>query len=195
MKHIFLITTLILLSWNILVIAAKKKSSTSSSSSNTEVLNNVFRLQSSLKYGALIPLSDRNYSRYINESPREYSSLIMFTATDPKYGCSACHRAKGTMEEVAKLYNTQYNLTNAVQSQRLVFFTLEVDDARNLFAEYQLDTVPRVYLLPPAPAKSTKPNLSKFEIDSRPLHEGLSATLEMLKEIANIDVRIPSLVY
>ena len=123
-------------------------------------------------------LTDKNFTKYIGERPRYYHAVLMFTATGEKYKCAICVAAKTSFVDGATLYSEQYNfaagadsdLSAAAQttaeteeslmqeaSKRVAFFILEVDNARGTFTNMGLETVPRVYALPPTRSASEDP--------------------------------------
>jgi hypothetical protein len=114
----------------------------------------------------------------------------MFTATAKQYQCSVCLRAKQVFEESARFYQSQFDLNSSSPSQRIVFFRIEVDNARNTFSDMSLETVPRVYLLPPTVEKSLKKKISDFEVESKILLEGPKAVLEEIEAKIGVKVRV-----
>lgn len=139
-------------------------------------------------YGPLVELGDKNFSTFITDRPRDYYSVVFLTATDPQYQCAVCMRTKQNAIEVAKTYFMQYNLTNSSPDKRIVFFNLEAEVSRRTFAELQLDTIPRLYIIPPAGEKDPRSSISDHEKDNRPFIDGLRPALELLQEQTNVNV-------
>jgi hypothetical protein len=140
--------------------------------------------------GPLVALSDRNFSKFINDRPRDYYAVVVLTATDPQYKCSVCVKAKGNLEDVAKLYVSQYNISEVPANQRVVFFKAEVDDARNIFTELRVETVPRTFVFPPADTKSKKVPMQEYEIEGRGFLEGLSSSVETVNNVTGVKIQI-----
>jgi hypothetical protein len=145
-------------------------------------------LEDKLKSTSMISLTDTNFTKFVVDRPRNYGALLMFTATEPKYQCSVCMKVKNNFEEVSKMYNAQYNFSDVKAEQKLVFFRLEVDSARNVFGELGLETVPRMYYLPPADVAAAKQSMEDLEIDSRPFMESISSALGHIEQFSKVQV-------
>lgn len=167
----------------------KTTTSTSSTSSHKKDTARLETLNSILMRSTqVIPLTDRNFSKFITERPRTYNSLVTLTATAAQYSCNMCVKAKVNYDEASRLYHSQYNFSTVPPEQRLVFFSVEVDDARNLFGELRIETVPRIYFVPAADVDSFRMQFSQQEIESRALLEGVTPMLELINEVAKIKV-------
>ena len=139
--------------------ASSSSSSSSKTSSNESPAAGEERrleLASKLSQFPVLALSDGNFSKYITSRPRDYWAILMFTALDPKYQCNICSMLHGTFKEVASLYQSQYSFLDDPAAKRLAFFLVDVDKARNKFDEMQLQTVPRLYVLPPREVGASK---------------------------------------
>lgn len=194
---LLVLTTLLLVSTQLALAAKKKKSTnkqsenpTTSTSSSTSNANKLELLSKALKSGPLLALGDRNFSKFITDRPRDYYTVLVLTATDPKYGCSVCAKGSANLEDVAKLYNSQYNISEVPENKRVLFFKAEVDDARNIFSELRIETVPRTFILPPADAKSKKVPLQDHEIEGRGFLEGLQASVDTVNSITGVKIQI-----
>lgn len=137
-------------------------------------------------------LSDTNFSTFVAERPRPYHALLMFTATDKRYQCSVCARAKQTFVEASKYYHDQYSFENENPSNRITFFVVDVDSSRNTFNEMGLETVPRVYMLPPTLDNTPKLRVGDYEIPSQSLLEGAKSFLQQMEDRSKIKV-IPTI--
>lgn len=177
-----------------LVAAAKKKKSSTSTKSETASSTSVNKFDSVIKAiktgGSLISLTDRNFSKFITDRPRDYYAVLVLTATDPRYGCSVCVKGKNNLEDVAKLYNSQYNLSAVDTNQRVVFFKAEVDDARNIFTELRVETVPRTFILPPADVKAKKVPIQEHEVEGRGFLENLQASVDTVNNATGVKVKL-----
>ena len=139
----------------------------------------------------IIPLSDRNFSDYIIDLPREYNALLMFTALAPKYQCSICMNIKDTFSKVATYYANQYNFNTTSIDKKLVFFMIDVDNSRNIFNDLALESVPRFFLIPPKDIHSTsKAKISTYEISTRLAIEGEQAFLTQIEEMSSIKISV-----
>ena len=169
----------------------KKSKGTTTSSTSDDDGSEEGALRRAATVARKIPvasLSDRNFTTYTKDRPRNYHAFIMFTATNPQYQCSICGRAKQRFVEAAQLYHDQYSFTDVDAKKRLAFFTLEVDDARMLFQEMKMDSVPHLYLLPPTTKHSPKMMLSDFEVPTHALLEGLPQLLGEIESATAIKV-------
>jgi hypothetical protein len=220
MSRVYKILLLLLTVWIYCACAAKKKktstasttsgtSKTTSSSSSSkkestrtqkdidkeaksqaDIQKKLEQLRDKINKNGVVSLTDDTFSKFVTDRPREYNAVLMFTATDPMYNCGVCVRAKGVFEDVAKAYNLQYNFTTASIEDRVVFFRVEVDDARQIFGSLQLETVPRFYALPPTTKDSPKLKLESLEIESRSFLEGLPTAIKFVSEVTKVKVRL-----
>lgn len=149
-------------------------------------VNTISKLLESQK---VLKLNDKNFSSFIVERPRLYNAVVMFTATSPQYQCSICVRTVDTFEQAAKYYKNQYDFNTSSPDQRVAFFVLEVDDSRRTFEEMKLETVPRVYALPPREVGSSKLKMADYEIDNRGIIEGVELLLEGILKLVGVKVR------
>ena len=124
------------------------------------------------------------------ERPREYFALLLFTATAAQYQCSVCVKTKQTFIDAASHYSNQFDFDTTPADRRVVFFVVEVDGARSVFSDMQLETVPRVYLLPPTTAKTPKSKISDFEVESRILLDGTASILGEVRSLTGVEVKI-----
>ena len=119
----------------------------------------------------------QNKHRYIIDRPRDYHAVIMFTASAQQYQCSVCHMALTGFVEGAKAYHDQADFMEGAStvfadsterqeaaSKRVAFFVLEVDAARSTFNDMGLESVPRIYALPPTQEGSPKMRMQDFDI-------------------------------
>lgn len=219
MSRLYKILLLLLTVWIYCACAAKKKKTTTTTSttsgtskttsssnkkestrtqkdidkeakSQADIQKKLEQLRDKINKNGVVSLSDDTFSKFVTDRPREYNAVLMFTATDPMYKCGVCVRAKGVFEDLAKAYNLQYNFTTASIEERVVFFRVEVDDARQIFGSLQLETVPRFYALPPTTKDSPKLKLESLEIESRSFLEGLPTAIKFVSEVTKVKVRL-----
>lgn len=141
----------------------------------------------------VIALTDYNFTKFVTERPRDYHAILMFTATGAKYQCGVCVKSLGSFEEIAAFYNRQYDFNSTSTENRIAFFKIEVDDGRNIFNELQLETVPRLFFLPPVATSAPKMKISKFEVDNKVLLEGTNRILEEINTLTGVKVCDPLL--
>ncbi len=181
---------------SLLLVSAAKKKASSSSKKTTEKdseagdTGKIAALSKLLQSTPVISLSDRNFTKFVTERPRDYHAILMFTATSPQYQCGVCVKSLGSYEEVATLYNRQYDFSKTPIGDRVVFFKIEVDSGRQIFGELQLETVPRLFFLPPVDVATPKSSISKFEVDNKVLLEGTSRILAEIHGITGVKVEV-----
>lgn len=126
-------------------------------------------------------LTDKNFTKWVGDRPRDYHAVLMFTATAPSYQCAICVMSKTVFVAGSELYQEQYNfLAGGVGENeemgsagtRVAFFVLEADNSRSTFSNMGLETVPRIFALPPTKAGSPKMRMQDFEIPVQQLLEG-----------------------
>jgi hypothetical protein len=120
----------------------------------------------------VVPLDEKNFSRYIIERPRMYNAAIVFTALGSQYGCSVCLQVAGSYNKVAEYYKGQYDFDTVDPQQKVVFFIVDVDGARRIFEEMKFETVPRMFVLPPREEGSAKLKMTDYEVDLQNVIEG-----------------------
>jgi len=194
------------LTWLIFVIfyvssianAARRRSSGSSGSSGDASsagdkgqarVDELVRLKA--KYGgAVLPLSDRNFTRFVTDKPRHYHAAMFLTAKDSRYGCAPCNAAQKAFEDMATQYQNQYELDAVDASHRIVFFVIDVDSAREVFNSLKMETVPRLFIMPPK-LTDDAPNhkASQYEVNTAAMLGGMSGLLEELNRVSGVPVR------
>jgi len=177
--------------------AAKAKKSSSSSSSKTASPSEPRQLSSIVKLletsqRSVIPLSDSNFTRFVQDRPRDYHAAIFMTASAKKYQCTVCTKAAKIYRAAAKHYTEEYSdLVSLPENKRIVFFIADVDSCRNVFNSMNVETVPRVYILPPKSKDAPKQSVSDFEINVEVmLHTGVQGVLEEIKQLSGVGVVI-----
>jgi hypothetical protein len=173
------------------VYGAKSKEKSSSREkdlSNAQTRSN--SIASMVKDYPVIPLSDKNFTKFVIERPRNYHAAVMFTATAAKYGCDVCVASKATLYEAANLYQIAYDFNSTSESNRVAFFILEVDGARNTFNELGFETVPRFYILPARSIDDPKVSMANYEVPNNVFMNGPKGILLSLEEITSVKVSI-----
>lgn len=136
----------------------------------------------------IVSLTDSNFSRFITSRPRDYSAVIMFTALGTKYGCDICTRVLSSYTEVAKYSQNQYDFNSSSLDNRLAFFIVDVEHARNTFQDMQLETVPRFFVLPPRQENSPKLKMGDFEFEVQKALEGSSGIIKEINKLTNMKI-------
>jgi hypothetical protein len=173
----------------------KKSKSESVSPSNSESSSTRIRLQEVVDVLPYTWLSDKNFTRYIVDRPRDYHAVVMFTATSKEYQCAICLMARDGFIDGAKAYHDQSDFesgidvehTDAIErqaagAQRVAFFIMEITNARKTFDDMGLESVPRIYALPPTQEGSPKMRMQDFEIEIRAMTNGAKGFLEAVSE-------------
>ena len=72
----------------------------------------------------------------------------MFTAAGSTYQCAQCTAVQPQFQQLAYSYSKQ--VPNVVSDDNpIVWAIADVDTARQVFAQMQLQTVPHIYIIPP----------------------------------------------
>ena len=182
-----------LISCLVVSVVGKKKSAAEQSQEKVEQRNRVLSTllsSTSTSPSSVVYLGDGNFTKFVVERPREYFAFMLFTATAAQYQCSVCVKTKQTFIDAANHYSNQYEFDTTPADRRIVFFVLEVDSARSVFSDMQLETVPRVYMLPPTTSKTPKSKISDFEVESRILLEGTASILGEVRSLTGVEVKI-----
>lgn len=107
-----------------------------------------------------------------------YHSLLLMTATSPKYECSVCEKAIIEYENIANIYTQQnmyylkqiissikdmafannYTITYPIEFKysMLLCFVIDIDFGSNSFYKMGLDTAPHLFLIPSSVNNSNK---------------------------------------
>ncbi|KAK2867863.1 hypothetical protein FQN49_003392 [Arthroderma sp. PD_2] len=90
-----------------------------------------------------VTLDDASYIELTN-LPRDYHTLVLLTAMDPRFGCDICKMFQPEWD----LLSRTWNKANLGES-KLVLGTLDFIDGRSIFQQLQLQTAPILLLFPP----------------------------------------------
>jgi hypothetical protein len=123
-----------------------------------------------------------------SDRPREYHASLLFTAKDAKYDCKICRLAEVTYREAASHYFNQNEFSIVDTNKRIAFFILDIDSARSIFNSLSLDSVPRLFILPPRTEKDGKTNIFDFALSSSTLLDGTSALLAEIEAKSGVAV-------
>lgn len=100
--------------------------------------------------GSIIRLTGDRFRKYVKETPRNYSTIVMLTALKPERQCSICLQAKEEYEVVANSW--RYSQPDSTD---LFFAMLDFDDGPDVFQSMKINSVP-VFLHFPAKGKRKK---------------------------------------
>mmetsp|Transcript_67978 Transcript_67978/g.133679 ORF Transcript_67978/g.133679 Transcript_67978/m.133679 type:complete len:410 (+) Transcript_67978:45-1274(+) len=194
-QFVLVFFTVLLLSSSAAKKSTKKSTKTSSnaaaeSNDDSAVNRKIAAITKAISHRPVISLTDSNFTKYVTDRPRDYHAVLLFTATAPKYQCSVCVRSMTSYEEIAEFYNQQYQFNTTSIESRVVFFKIEVDNGRSIFNELGLETVPRLYILPPVAVGAPKAKISNYEVSNQILLEGTSRVIEELTNKTGVKVEI-----
>ncbi|CAM9279997.1 unnamed protein product [Choristocarpus tenellus] len=96
--------------------------------------------------GPLVTLTDSNFTRFAVTQPRPYHLVLIFTATEPKFGCTFCRSLLPPIEEVAQS-NAYQNGQNDEETP-LVFAVIDLHNGRSAFEMFGMQSVPHAFLIP-----------------------------------------------
>eukprot|EP00128_Syssomonas_multiformis_P015325 Colp12_sorted_trinity150504_noHs@9626 len=97
-----------------------------------------------LKYQELVELSKKSplieldtvkFGRYVYSSPRNYSSFVLFSASDAKHGCQPCRYVEHQFRDLA-------NSWAQVDSHAGFFFIVDYDQGGKVFKKLDITTAP-----------------------------------------------------
>ena len=137
-----------------------------------------------------IKLTDRNYTDYLTAVPRDYHAVVMFTALADKFGCRICHDFLDQFKKVGSYYNQQYSLSLMPKENRIVFFYLDFDSSNDIFSEMKLESVPKLYILPPKTEKDKKEKMNKYEVSTGVLMEGAKGFIKEIENKTNVKINV-----
>ena len=137
MKFVIAVLFTILCFSSILVLSKKTKTrsdkkSTTSKTNEVDGDDKFNNLLNSFKHKAVVPLSDKNFSKYITSRPRKYYAAVMMTALGEQYQCQICQLTAVAWKQVAEYYQGQYDLGSSDLKERLAFFVVDVEYSRQV---------------------------------------------------------------
>ncbi|KAF4551361.1 OST3/OST6-like protein [Elsinoe fawcettii] len=101
--------------------------------------------------GGPIKLTDGSYSK-LTGPPRNYSTAVLLTALDPRFGCQMCHEFQPEWDLLVKSW-TKGDKNGA---SKTVFGTLDFLDGKGTFQSLGLQTAPILLLFPPSEGPNAK---------------------------------------
>ncbi|KAG8629493.1 hypothetical protein KVT40_003358 [Elsinoe batatas] len=94
---------------------------------------------------APLKLTDASYSK-LTGPPRNYSTAVLLTALDPRFGCQMCHEFQPEWDLLVK----SWTKGDKKGESKVVFGTLDFLDGKGTFQSLQLQTAPILLLFPPS---------------------------------------------
>nr|CAG4644945.1 EOG090X09EZ [Leptodora kindtii] len=91
----------------------------------------------------VIRLNGNKYRELVRASPRNYSSIVMFTAMSPKRQCTICKHALDEYQIVANSFRYHQQYTD-----KLFFALVDFDEAQDVFQQLKLNTAPVIMHFP-----------------------------------------------
>ncbi|ERT01876.1 oligosaccharyltransferase complex subunit gamma [Sporothrix brasiliensis 5110] len=94
---------------------------------------------------APVKIEDTAYQKLVGGTPRDYSTAVLLTAMDARYGCQLCHEFQPEYDLLAR----SWTKGDKAGESRLVFTTLDFSDGRDTFVSLGLQTAPVLLFFPP----------------------------------------------
>lgn len=91
-----------------------------------------------------LKLTDSTYDK-LTSTPRDYSSVVLLTALEQRFGCQLCREFQPEWELLAK----SWTKGDKAGESRLIFGTLDFQDGKGTFQSLGLTTAPVMLLFPP----------------------------------------------
>ena len=118
------------------------------------------RFAASLSKSFPLKLDDAKYPA-ITKGPRDYATVVLLTALDPKFGCSACHEFQPEWELLAR----SWQKGDRKGDSRTLFAELDFANGRNTFQSLSLQHAPVLFLFPPTTGINAKPDSQPIRYD------------------------------
>lgn len=101
-----------------------------------------------------ISLTDKTFED-LTSGPRNFTSLVLLTALDPRFGCHLCKEFQPEFELLAKSWLKKHK-----DSDGFFFANLDFSDGRQTFQKLGLTSAPVLYLFPATYGPTSKINTS-----------------------------------
>ncbi|CAK7208230.1 oligosaccharyl transferase subunit ost3/OST6 [Sporothrix bragantina] len=113
-----------------------------------------------------IKIEDSAYQKLVSGSPRDYSSAILLTAMDARYGCQLCREFQPEFDLLAR----SWTKGDKAGESRVVFATLDFNDGRDTFMSLGLQTAPVLLFFPPTagPHAAASPEPLRYDFTNGP---------------------------
>ncbi|CAK7271420.1 oligosaccharyl transferase subunit ost3/OST6 [Sporothrix epigloea] len=115
---------------------------------------------------APVKIEDRGFQSLVAGSPRDYSSLILLTAMDPRYGCQLCREFQPEFDLLAR----SWTKGDKAGESRVIFATIDFTDGRETFQSLGLQTAPVLLFYPATagPHASASPDYIRYDFSNGP---------------------------
>ncbi|KAI3642380.1 hypothetical protein MP228_011935 [Amoeboaphelidium protococcarum] len=122
------------------------------------------RIKSQGKY--TLKVNSHAYDMF-TESPRNYSLVLLITATDPQVKCQPCILFAPEFELAAKSWYLTHSRASA-EPNPLYFGVVDYSYAKEVFQKNKIETVPSVQYLPPTEGDNKQPDgvVQSYQIKS-----------------------------
>ena len=107
-----------------------------------------------------LKLTDATYSS-LTAAPRDFATVMLLTAMDPKFGCAACQDFHPEWDVLAK----SWQRGDRKGESRVAFAQLDFMDGRSTFQSLGLQHAPVVMLYPPTTGKNAKASAAPVRYD------------------------------
>lgn len=98
----------------------------------------------------VVRVNEQQYNRFLLTKRRDFAAFVLFTASNPKYGCKKCDDYESEFRLVAKSYRTAARESKGPPGENEVVFVLVDYDEKTqrIFGKYQFSTVPVMIHVP-----------------------------------------------
>jgi len=127
-----------------------------------------------------IDIDDQGYDQ-LTSAPRDYSTVVLLTALDAKFGCQLCKNFHPEWDIIAK----SWHKGDKKGKGRTLFTTLDFSNGRATFMKHQLQTAPVLLLYLPTVGPNAK-------VDAAPLRYDFSGDVTAEQIYAWITRQLPS---
>eukprot|EP01111_Echinosteliopsis_oligospora_P017427 TRINITY_DN753_c0_g1_i1.p1 TRINITY_DN753_c0_g1~~TRINITY_DN753_c0_g1_i1.p1 ORF type:complete len:331 (+),score=54.81 TRINITY_DN753_c0_g1_i1:62-1054(+) len=126
--------------------------------SNIQADSKIVELERLARKDPVIKFNTELYKRLVADAGRNYSVIMLFTANDPRYGCSACKDLAEEMEwfgeSWSKYHGYDYN-SQQFKDHPVFLGQIEPDHGMDIFQSYSLTTIPHLAHVGPGVKKVT----------------------------------------
>jgi oligosaccharyltransferase complex subunit gamma len=107
-----------------------------------------------------LKLDDAKFATLTN-APRDYASVILLTAMDPKFGCNSCHDFQSEWELISR----SWQKGDRKGESRTIFAEVDFMNGRNTFQSLGLQHAPVIFLYPPTEGINAKASAAPLRFD------------------------------
>jgi oligosaccharyltransferase complex subunit gamma len=119
------------------------------------------RLAQALKQRFPLPLGDQLFAELTAGPARDYAAVVLLTAMDPKFGCTACRDFMPEWQLLAR----SWQRGDGRGAARTILATLDFADGRQTFQQLGLSHAPVIMLYPPTEGPNAKPDGAPIRYD------------------------------